>query len=68
MKNVPYFSHVGNDPLVDSTGCFLVGEAPGTDYIFHSLDAMNNILKVINNDSTGEIEVNIVDDYEDPCT
>jgi len=71
LRNVPDYEniqiHIGNDPLIDSDGCFLVGEKPTTDWLSKSADAINKILEVINSDATDEIEVNIVDDYEDPC-
>jgi len=69
LNDVPDFSnvqiHTGNTKD-DVKGCFAVGNSRSADKVSESKAAMNSILKVIESDNSGEIEVTVVGDSTQP--
>ena len=65
LRNVPGYTHiqihVGNDPIEESDGCFLVGTSRATDWVSNSVSAMKQIIHIIKRDGTGQIEVRVID-------
>ena len=62
LSDVPGYTniqiHTGNTPN-DVEGCFAVGKSRDTDRVNNSKDAMQEILKIIKNDGTGQIKVEV---------
>jgi len=63
LNNVPGYAgiqlHNGNT-WEDVTGCFAVGNWKSPNQVHDSLAAMGEILKIVNNDASGDITITVV--------